>query len=137
MSDAADLVREFHEIFHLPINDSNRTTDALRARLIREEAEEAAEAIEARGMSSPHGPTVEEMAAIAQELADLVYVAYGAALTYGIDLDRAVAAVHRSNLTKTTADATGKVRKGDHYLPPDMTAALRDYLTERKKELES
>lgn len=37
---------------------------------------------------------------IAGPLADIVYVAYGTAVTYGIDLDMVLAGVHRSNMSK-------------------------------------
>lgn len=116
---AADLVREFHEAFGLPINDTTRTSNKLRAELIREEAREAAEAIE-------QGDALQW----AKELADLAIVTYGAALTFGIDLDAAVRLVHDSNMSKLGDDgrpvmrADGKVLKGPRYRPPDMTTVV-------------
>src|SRR5688500_96789 len=110
------LVREFHEAFGLPIADTTRTLNTLRADLIREEAREAAEAIE------EDGP--EEWA---KELADLVIVAYGAALTFGIDLDRVIPLVHASNMSKLGTDGKpvmrddGKVLKGPNYTEPDLS----------------
>jgi predicted HAD superfamily Cof-like phosphohydrolase len=115
------MVREFHEAFGLPVNDGTRTLNTLRAKLIREEAREAADAIEAG--APEHW---------AQELADLVYVAYGAALTLGIDLDRAVQLVHASNMSKLGPDGRpimredGKVLKGPNYRAPDMGEAILD-----------
>ena len=41
---------------------------------------------------------------ITQEIADLVYVAYGAALAYGIDLDAVIEEVHRANMSKLGDD---------------------------------
>jgi NTP pyrophosphatase (non-canonical NTP hydrolase) len=117
--DAAALVLDFHLAFRLPIGDTTRTHNELRAKLIREEAEEAADAVEYLGLTEQ-----------AKELADLVIVAYGAALTLGIDLDQAVRLVHASNMTKLGADgepvmrADGKVLKGPNYTPPNMVAAL-------------
>jgi predicted HAD superfamily Cof-like phosphohydrolase len=116
MDMVAKLVREFHQAFHLPIGDTTQTHNQLRADLIREEADEAADAIESG-----------DLPAIAKELADLVIVAYGAALTLGIDLDAAVYVVHRSNMTKLDDNgqpimrADGKVLKGPNYQPPDFT----------------
>lgn len=113
------LVREFHEAFGLPINDTSKTLNKLRADLIREEGREAATALEV-------GPPE----AWAKELADLVIVACGAALTLGIDLDRAVQLVHASNMSKLGPDGRpvmrpdGKVLKGPNYVPPDMSSAL-------------
>lgn len=114
----AGMVREFHEVFGLPIGDTTRTLNKLRADLIMEEALEAAEAV---GVGDPEWT--------AKELADLVYVAYGAALTMGIDLDRAVAEVHRSNMSKLVDGRPflrpdGKVLKGPNYVPPDMSGCV-------------
>jgi predicted HAD superfamily Cof-like phosphohydrolase len=87
--------------------------------LLREEAMEVKEALESG-----------DRAKIAQELADLVYVAYGAALTHDIRLDEAIREVHRANMTKVGPDgkvkfgADGKVLKGPNYEVPDMRAAL-------------
>lgn len=117
-STAAAAVREFHVAFGLPINDTTRTHNRLRADLIREEGREAATALE-----------VGDLEHIAKELADVVYVSYGAALTLGIDLDEAIAEVHRSNMTKLVDGAPimrpdGKVLKGPNYRPPDMAAVV-------------
>jgi len=116
---AAAMVREFHVAFDLPINDATRTLNKLRADLIREEAEETAEAVESGDLEH-----------MAKELADLAYVVYGAALTLGIDLDVAIAAVHASNMSKLVDGRPvmrpdGKVLKGPNYAPPDMRAAVR------------
>lgn len=117
--DTMALVRKFHEAFGLPIHDRTRTLNKLRADLIREEAREAADAIETQ--SRP---------AWAKELADLAIVTYGAALTMGIDLDEAVRLVHASNMSKLGDDGKpvmredGKVLKGPNYVPPDMSSAL-------------
>lgn len=64
---------------------------------------------------------------IARELADVVYVAYGTARIYGIDLDAAVAEVHASNMTKfdgATFREDGKILKGPNFRPPDLSGAL-------------
>lgn len=116
---AAAAVREFHVAFGLPINDTTRTLNKLRADLIREEAEETAEAVESGDLEH-----------MAKELADLAYVVYGAALTLGIDLDRAIAEVHWSNMSKLVDGKPvmrpdGKVLKGPNYRPPDMRAAVQ------------
>lgn len=116
--DAAAQVREFHVAFNLPIGDSTRTLNKLRADLIREEGREAATALE-----------VGDLEHIAKELADLVYVTYGAALTLGIDLDAAVTAVHESNMSKLVDGKPvmrpdGKVLKGHNYRPPDMARCV-------------
>ena len=60
-------------------------------------------------------------------MADLVYVTYGYAATYGWDLEEAVRRVHASNMSKLDDDGKpvlndeGKVMKGKNYLEPDMS----------------
>jgi predicted HAD superfamily Cof-like phosphohydrolase len=166
----AEMLAEFHRVF-VPAEPDPRL---IRATLIAEEYGELQEAL-ASG----------NRLAIAQEAADLVYVAYGTALVweidldkertqcqvlttplerahryvqfalqdgliallksglghlveaayvtarrYGIDLDRAVAEVHRANMSKLGPDgqpvlrADGKVLKGSDYRKPNMNVAL-------------
>lgn len=114
MSAAGRMVLEFHRKYGFAINDTSRTHNGLRAELIREEAKEAADAIIAN-----------DRPAMAKELADLVVVAHGAAITHGLDLDLAVYLVHQSNMTKTPGNLRddGKLLKGPEYRPPDMTTA--------------
>ena len=63
---------------------------------------------------------------VAEAVADIVYVVYGTALTYGIDLDPVLREVHRANMSKLGADGKpllrqdGKVLKSDRYRPPDI-----------------
>lgn len=59
---------------------------------------------------------------VADALADLLYVVIGSALQWGIPLERVLAEVHRSNMTKTAGDkrADGKILKGPGYSPPDL-----------------
>lgn len=61
---------------------------------------------------------------VLKELADIVYVTYGYAATFGWDLDEAVRRVHESNMSKLGDDGKpvyredGKVMKGSNYKPP-------------------
>jgi NTP pyrophosphatase (non-canonical NTP hydrolase) len=90
-----EMVRAFHEAFDLVIRnkpDACPVTDEevdLRMLLTLEEVEELAQAM-------TDGDVVE----VADALADIVYVVYGTALHYGIDLDAVVREVHRSNMSK-------------------------------------
>jgi len=67
---------------------------------------------------------------VADAIADLLYVVYGAALTFGIPTAEVFAEVHRSNMTKLGDDGLpiyrddGKVLKGPHYSPPDLAPIL-------------
>jgi predicted HAD superfamily Cof-like phosphohydrolase len=117
-------VAEFHRIFGshrepLPTLDVGDDVLELRERLLREEFGEYLDAITDRNLVE-----------VADALADLVYVAYGAAVAYGIDLDAVLAEVHRSNLTKLDADgrpivrADGKMLKSELYEPPDVAGVL-------------
>lgn len=122
-SSPSSLVREFHEAFDLVINevptDPGPEVADIRSRLV---AEEAGEVVDALGTG--------RLDEIAHELADLVYVAYGTAISYGIDLDAVFAEVHRANMSKLGTDgkpvlSDGKVVKGPQYIPPDVAAVLR------------
>lgn len=107
------MLRQFHDTY------APAEPGALRRKLHDEEHAELADAL-ASG----------DRHAIAQELADVVYVAFGTALAYGIDLDAAVREVHRANMSKLGDDGRpvlrddGKVLKGPHYRAPDMREAV-------------
>jgi predicted HAD superfamily Cof-like phosphohydrolase len=72
-----------------------------------------------------------DLGGIADALADIVCVVYGTAVTYGIDLDRVLAEVHRSNMSKLDKSGKplirndGKVIKSDQYFPPDVAGVLK------------
>lgn len=114
MSDASDMLREFHE--H-PNADGDTGSRALRLTLHEEEHKELEDEL-----AEPY-----DRAKIARELADVVYVAYGTAWVFGIDLDAALAEIHRAAMSKLEANvrrADGKVMKPLGFVPPDMSVAL-------------
>lgn len=118
-----EMVREFHEKFDLPLQDEPNLP-SVELREMREDLmiEETLEYYE--------GEANNDLLNIAQELADIVYIAYGNALTYGIDLDSVIREIHRSNMTKLGEDGKpvyrddGKVLKGPNYTPPDLERVL-------------
>lgn len=115
-------VLEFHRHFGLPARSTpvDRLPQAevdLRRRLLTEEYREYLVAADA-----------DDLVSVADALADMVYVIYGTALHYGIDLDGVLAEVHRSNMTKTGHDG-GKATKGPGYQPPDIAAVLNTQRT--------
>jgi predicted HAD superfamily Cof-like phosphohydrolase len=119
----AESVRQFHEAFNVAVNaPPTRALLDLRASLLSEECAETLD-----------GMRRADLLAVADGLADLVYVSYGAAISLGIDLDLAIAEVHRSNMSKLGSDGEpilrqdGKVLKGPNYRPPDLTRALPTY----------
>jgi len=93
MSDAQSMVEAFHRAFDILVHRSPTVVDErtreLRIRLIQEEFEELKEALIDGDLES-----------ISKELADLLYVVYGTAVSYGIDMDPVFREVHRSNMSK-------------------------------------
>lgn len=93
MRDEQAMVEEFHRKFSILAQvtptDLNEETKRLRVRLIEEEFDELKESM-AGG----------DLAAVAKEMADLLYVVYGTAVSYGIDMDPVFREVHRSNMSK-------------------------------------
>lgn len=121
MNDEQLMVRELHERFGLPHNDRptwpGEVAHRLRVLLIEEELAELRNAGEVRNLVG-----------IADALGDLLYVVYGAAVTYGIDLEPVFQEIHRSNLSKGDPQVVrrpdGKILKGEHYSPPRIDQVL-------------
>ncbi len=125
---ALAMVLSFHEAFDLPRRplpdtEVDQALADLRVRLLREEVQEFADAAQGG-----------DIVAVADAIADIVYVAYGTAVSYGIDLDAVVREVHRSNMSKLD-DAgrpvlrpDGKVLKSARYRPPDVARVLGEQL---------
>ena len=112
MMDPQAMVEEFHRKFEIAIGRSpslpDEATRRLRIRLIQEEFDELQEAMGGQ-----------DLAAVAKELADLLYVVYGTAVAYGMDMEPVFREVHRSNLTKVGGykRADGKWVKPSTYSP--------------------
>lgn len=102
----------------------------LRKKLVGEEAKETCDAIQ-KGISmmdiaifTEKGFTIQEKEAllieVADGLADLLYVVFGTALSFGIPIEHVFAEVHRSNMTKEKLGHTNtgqKVQKGNYSRP--------------------
>ena len=73
-----------------PTADVGADQVALRLALIEEEV----------GELRARRPAAGDLIGVADALADIVYVAYGTAHVYGIDLDAVLDEVHASNMTK-------------------------------------
>ena len=93
MAHEQSMVEAFHRMFDIVVNPvptvADGSTRRLRVQLIQEEFDELKEALVAEDLSS-----------IAKEMADLLYVVYGTAVSYGIDMDPVFREVHRSNMSK-------------------------------------
>lgn len=119
MTDEQAMVEAFHSKFEILVQtapaDLNEETKQLRVRLIQEEFDELKEAM-ATG----------NLAAVAKEMADLLYVTYGTAVSYGIDMEPVFQEVHRSNLSKIGGykRADGKWVKPPTYSPADIESIV-------------
>lgn len=112
-------VRAFHEAFGIPIVDKPAIPSdgrcQLRIDLIKEEVKETISAIENN-----------DLVEIADGLADIIYVTVGAALEFGVPLDRVWDEVQRSNMAKVGGGVRedGKMLKPEGWTPPDIAKAL-------------
>lgn len=111
-----DMVREFHKA----VGSKDAYSPQLRAKqlrlnLIREEYIELVTAL-----------ANNDIVETADALADLAYVVYGAALTFGIDLDEVLEEVHRTNMAKAGGPRRddGKIMKPEGWTPPDIASVL-------------
>lgn len=92
----------------------------VRVKLVREEAEEFADAVTAR-----------DFPAAVDALADVLYVTFGGLAAFGVAPAAVWQEVHRSNMAKLLPDGTvrrrddGKVLKPDGWTPPDVAGVLR------------
>lgn len=93
----------------------------LRDKLLKEEVTELDDAIAAR-----------DILEVADALGDIMYIAAGTALEFGIPLDHVWDAIHMSNMAKINPETgkayhfreDGKVLKPEGWTPPDIAGAL-------------
>lgn len=120
MNNEQHMVTAFHQAFDMVIGASPAIPDdhtcALRLTLIQEEYDELREALLQE----------RDITAIAKELADLLYVVYGTAVSCGIDMAPVFQAVHRSNMSKIGGHkrADGKWIKPPDYAPAQIHPLL-------------
>ena len=104
-------------------NSSSLSTDKinmLRISLINEELEELKQAISENNLTE-----------VADALTDILYVTYGAAHAFGINLDNCFEEVQKSNMSKLGKDGkpifneSGKVMKGPDYFKPDLSKFIK------------
>lgn len=115
------MVRTFHKRFNVAIATSptflSKKLFKLRKSLIYEEYKEFREA----GLQN-------DLVKVADSLADLLYVVYGSAVTYGIDLEPVFKEVHRSNMSKGSPKVirapNGKILKAKNWKPPNLIPIL-------------
>lgn len=134
MSLPGEMLREFHALTDDPDAYGVHTIPSvrsiqLRLRLHNEERREVDDEMVQVLLRARAGRAPLNLAALAKELVDEVYVLVGTAVKLGIDFDGAFAEVHRSNMSKAVdgvfqKDAGGKVMKGPNYTPPDMQSFI-------------
>lgn len=112
-----ERVQEFQEVYQLNIGETPhlppQSERELRVKLLQEEFDEYLQ-----------GEANNDIVEIADALGDILYIAYGTAVSYGIPLDEIFAEIHASNMSKLDAKGRpiyrddGKVLKGESYFPP-------------------
>lgn len=148
-----ELQREFMElcrqyIEYAPIegmqSQTYRETVALWSRLIDEEVNTELRAHIQDYILQPipivKDPTqrLNELADIADDIADSIYVLCGLANAMGLPLTRVFAAVHSANLDKAVNGkilkrADGKILKPEHWVPANIRGILEEEFSNEKK----
>jgi predicted HAD superfamily Cof-like phosphohydrolase len=115
-------VKDFHQAFGQRVGEypelPDREERILRRKLITEEFNELTDAEYAN-----------DLVEVADALADIIYIACGTAVSYGIPLDDVFAEVHRSNMAKLVDGKVirredGKVQKPEGWTAPDIRSVL-------------
>jgi NTP pyrophosphatase (non-canonical NTP hydrolase) len=117
----AGALHEFHEALG---DVRGRGNLPLRAQLHDEEHDELIDAlVRLEGGRMVEGDDRVLREAVARELADVLYIAYGTAHALDLDLDLAFERVHAANMAKLGGPKRddGKLLKPDGWQPPDMT----------------
>ncbi|NHZ71732.1 MAG: HAD-IA family hydrolase [Aquificales bacterium] len=129
----AKRIREFHAAVGAPLPGWLIMRDAehlaLRHKLIEEEYEEVTAVYQQISAALQNGEEldpVETLTPLAHELADLLYVVYGAIESFGIDADAVFREVHRANLQKAGGPRRedGKILKPPGWQPADVQSVL-------------
>ncbi len=122
------MVLDWHERFGVHVRTTPGMVDPktrdLRIALIKEELGELEEA-----------GRLQDLTKIADALADLLYVVYGTAVSYGIDIEPLFLEVHHSNMSKgdpaIVRASNGKILKSRNWTPPNLEPLLKTQ-TEKK-----
>ena len=113
--DVKIFMETFGQIVRTKPQFPDKETMQLRYELINEELNELEIAMKSKILKE-----------IADALADILYVTYGAGYAYGINLDKCFKEVQRANMSKLGNDGKpiyndkGKVMKGPNYLAPNL-----------------
>ena len=123
MSNFYTDVKDFHIAFGQRVGDKPELPDTkertLRMKLLAEEMYEYTVA-----------ENENDLVEVADALADIIYIACGTAVAYGIPLDDVFEEVHASNMAKLVDGKPiyredGKVLKPEGWTPPDIKGVLK------------
>ena len=113
--DVKTFMETFGQMVRTKPQFPDEKTMQLRYDLIKEELNELELAMKTKNLKE-----------VADALADILYVTYGAGYAYGIDLDKCFKEVQRANMSKLGIDGKpiyndrGKVMKGPNYSEPNL-----------------
>lgn len=145
MNNEQRMVRAFHDKFNCTIGPDPALRDAeLSAKLILEEAGETVDAMGFTVDIQLYAPKVHptehykeiwrhygsedkpDLVEVIDGLCDLIYVAYGAAIRSGVDLEPFFLEVHRSNMNKVGGGIRedGKIIKPEGWEAPNIAQIL-------------
>lgn len=120
-----EMVRDFHTAFGQRVGTRPILPDyqerELRMRLMKEEFNEYNKAEDNSDITN-----------LAVELADIIYIACGTAVSYGIPLDEVFEAIHAANMNKLIDGKVirredGKIKKPDGWQPADIAGILNKH----------
>lgn len=115
-------VQAFHRKFGVPNGarprDPGSEQAAVRIRLIREETDELIDAIQRRNIAD-----------IASESIDVLYVVFGTLAVYGIRAVPIWNAIHGANMRKVRNPSGGKVLKPKGWEPADVRAEIHKQMS--------
>lgn len=114
-----DMLREFHRVFDAGENEEFTLDKVfLRDDLIYEEYQEVVNELY-KVTNSEFDASLIDKKKLTKELADLMYVVIGTAVTFGLPLEEVFEAVHKNNMSKVHPDGTIKRREDGKILKPD------------------
>ena len=125
MVDMVAAVKEFQEAFGQRVGDHPFLPSShereLRMRLMKEEYKEYKKAEKANNLVN-----------LASELADIIYIACGTAVSYGIPLHEVFEEVHKANMSKLIDGKVlrredGKIQKPEGWQPADIESILKKH----------
>ena len=131
-----DQARQFRTLFQQETLDNISRYGFIKQRLWDMQVglikEEVVEFVDAAGECFADPENEDRRLELVKELSDIVFVCYQFAAAFNIDLDRAMALVYESNLSKLDKHGRpiyredGKVLKGPNYTPPDLKECVPD-----------